>query len=39
MNGDNLNFEHDENINNNELYQFSNNIRKKYIKLQKLNNK
>ena len=32
MNGDNLNFEHDENINNNELYQFSNNIRKKYIK-------
>ena len=32
MNGDNLNFEHDENVNNNELYQFSNNIRKKYIK-------
>ena len=31
MNGDNLNFENEENINNNELYQFSNNIRKKYI--------
>ena len=31
MNGDNLNFENDENINSNELYQFSNNIRKNYI--------
>ena len=32
MNGDNLNFENDENINNNELYQVSNNIQKIYIK-------
>ena len=31
MNGENLNFENDENINSNELYQFSNNIRKNYI--------
>ena len=32
MNGDNLNLENDENINDNELYQFSNNIQKKYMK-------
>ena len=31
MNGDNLNFENDENINSNELYQFSNNISKNYL--------
>jgi len=30
MNGDNLNFENEENINSNELYQYSNNIQNQY---------
>ena len=30
MNGDNLNFENEENLNSNELYQFSNNIQNEY---------
>ena len=32
MNGENLNFENEDNqINNNELYQFSNNIQEEYL--------
>jgi len=31
MNGDNLNFENDENINNDALYQYSNNIKNQFM--------